>query len=1061
MASISSENDPRSTRSSAKRRKKQSSKTDPLESSKVSGIEDGVDHLLPERVLGSASYNTNSKLNIYSTPEFLGDIAKILAGSSDFERLLKSQFGKLFKYPVCQTAYSARLIHSLLCRQLVTKKRHELWFVFGGKPLRFSLREFHITTGLECKPIPSKEDIKSHQKEEEIPVWKRLFGSRVNVTAFDVSDMLKDDLKLPDDKKMSCWKRFSLVLILLVDGVIVCSNKDLNITPEYVKMLDDHPFFLSYPWGREAFSNTMERFGPPAQSKTDPITELKARLCQMSSCCYGFPLALQMLAFEAIPLLLSKIPNPNDKRDYTQMTYADLSTILILNQKDILKVEADKQVAYTLVGDESVENMDFGWDEDAVDVKVDYMEKLLIEGHEFTQSEWPCVDTSSPCVTVKSGTNTDTSGLVPPPPGGVKKAPTRRGGVKKEPAKRGGNAEKKKKDDVEKKDDGDTIEMLKHFIIEQHKETVSTLKKEMEKLFEGLTKCDCGGLRFPKNTTTEQNQEDGKDNTTTEQNQEDGKANTTTEQNQEGGKTDVEVINLETGNTARGKKKRKRSERESWKCPEEGVDREEGESFANSYERNRWNEAYTGVQNIIESVDKVDISAPQDTTKEDSPQGMEFENDYVSGDDSPFAEHNAFAVVPSGLENGHEQTCWEPINADRKSFRESVDRVDMSDPQETAKEDSLQLQGMEFENECVSGDDSRIAEHNAFVILPSTLESVHEETCGEPKIAERKTFGEECLASSPKTPEELVNNKRVPRASRFVKGGEYTGDPKLKALFARKQKAPEYRPMSCVDLKEFYELKQLLVDNEELTFEIVTKHIVTYRFFLDIAEAQKPLETKHVQVIMSMLWRRRGEVYTKVRAAFIDTWFLTLLQQKYKNFKACKNKKKFNWGVNLRTFVTGRARARTPTTFLQHIDLVYIPMKWSTSHWVGLVINLRLCKVQVFDPLIEARSDEEVNSVMAPVVEMIPWLVKEAVGKNYTKNFSTDPLTWERVKGLYQNQRGGDSGPVATKFLEMHAYGLRTNDMRMITDEVVDEFRKVYAMDAYVEFIESGEAKKP
>jgi len=314
--------------------------------SKDSESEDGVDHGLPERVLARGFFPKDARLNIYSSPELLEEIAEFLGGSSDFERLLKSQFGKLFKYPVCQTAHSAKLIHGLLSRQLVTKKRHEFWFIFGGKPLRFSLREFHITTGLECRPIPSEEEILSHQKIVSKPVWNSLFGSKKDVTVTDVLDMLGKDVKMPDGEKMSCWKRFCLLLILLVDGVIVCSNKYLNITPEYVKMLDDVRFFLSYPWGRVAFKTTMERFGPPTLSDTDPITELKARLRQQSSCCYGFPLALQMLAFEAILLIASKLPDPDDKRDYTQMTYDDLDTKLILHQKDIIQVESDEQVMY-------------------------------------------------------------------------------------------------------------------------------------------------------------------------------------------------------------------------------------------------------------------------------------------------------------------------------------------------------------------------------------------------------------------------------------------------------------------------------------------------------------------------------------------------------------------------------------------------------------------------------------------------------------------------------------------------------------------------------------------
>ncbi|CAA7024908.1 unnamed protein product [Microthlaspi erraticum] len=47
--------------------------------------------------------------------------------------------------------FSAKLVHNVLTRQLVTAKNHELWFVFERRPLRFSLQKFHAVTGLNCK----------------------------------------------------------------------------------------------------------------------------------------------------------------------------------------------------------------------------------------------------------------------------------------------------------------------------------------------------------------------------------------------------------------------------------------------------------------------------------------------------------------------------------------------------------------------------------------------------------------------------------------------------------------------------------------------------------------------------------------------------------------------------------------------------------------------------------------------------------------------------------------------------------------------------------------------
>ncbi|KAG7588753.1 Ulp1 protease family C-terminal catalytic domain [Arabidopsis suecica] len=567
----------------------------------------------------------------------------------------------------------------------------------------------------------------------------------------------------------------------------------------------------------------------------------------------------------------------------------------------------------------------------------------------------PGGDTSSPCVTENDGKVTEASGQVSPPTGCVKKLPSRRAGVNKEPVKRGGvkkeaarrceTAVKNKKDDEAKMDDGDNIEMLKIFILEQHLETVKTLKAEIHNCFAGLTKCACGGLQSPKNHTT---------------------------LHQKVGKSDVQVINLEAGKTVTDNKKWKRTEVET----EEGVCTKEVESIGNSYDRIRWDKAYP-LATTKEGRPETTTDATERWEKLQMrplrPREMEFENEWGSGDDSPFAEHNALTILPSGLEDGNEAMITEPV----------TDEID---------------------------------------------------TCGE---------GEVNNSSSPQTPEELVTkSKRVPRASIFVKGGECTGDAKLKALITSKRKTPDYHPISRANLEEYDEFKNMLEENEEMSYTIVTKHTITNRHFLDIAEAQNPLKTEHMQVIMSMLWRRREDVYTRGRAVFIDTWFLTLLKKKYTEFKGYKKKLKFNWGVNVRAIVTGKSKGRLPTTFLKNVYLVYIPMNWSTTHWVGLVINLMQGTIEVLDPLIDASSDEEVMSLMAPVVEMIPWLVKDAIAKEYTQKFSTKPLTWKRVAGLYQNKRGGDSGPVAAKFLEMHAYGLSTDDMGKITDEKVDEFEE-------------------
>ncbi|CAF1741184.1 hypothetical protein Bca4012_043530 [Brassica carinata] len=191
-----------------------------------------------------------------------------------------------------------KLIGSLLCRQLIAIRKFELWFTFGRHPLRFSLDEFHVVTDLNC-------------------------GS------FDVEDSDADEAPA------------------LVDGVVCCNNKTLKLTPRYVEMLGDIETFLPYPWGRESFLATLPRFLPPSVSKVikDTVEAMRVWLSQQTTACYGFPPAIQLFAFEALPQLLCKIPDGARTATFLDDPTACKDTVTILSVHDIFVVEADAAVS--------------------------------------------------------------------------------------------------------------------------------------------------------------------------------------------------------------------------------------------------------------------------------------------------------------------------------------------------------------------------------------------------------------------------------------------------------------------------------------------------------------------------------------------------------------------------------------------------------------------------------------------------------------------------------------------------------------------------------------------
>ncbi|CAN7016928.1 unnamed protein product [Brassica oleracea var. botrytis] len=151
-------------------------------------------------------------------------------------------------------------------------------------------------------------------------------------------------------------KRLPLALIALVDGVLCPSNKDLKLTPRYVEMLSDVESFLAYPWGRESFLTTVPRFLPPlvVAPGENPLQVMRDRLSQKTTVFYGFPLALQLFVFDAVPLLLEKIPDAGNTATFIDSPRACSSPSTILRVNEIVAVEEDPDLSvhFTVIPDE-------------------------------------------------------------------------------------------------------------------------------------------------------------------------------------------------------------------------------------------------------------------------------------------------------------------------------------------------------------------------------------------------------------------------------------------------------------------------------------------------------------------------------------------------------------------------------------------------------------------------------------------------------------------------------------------------------------------------------------
>ncbi|KAG7533123.1 hypothetical protein ISN45_Aa08g007550 [Arabidopsis thaliana x Arabidopsis arenosa] len=99
-----------------------------------------------------------SSINNHSTFKYVKLVKDILSEPL-FNKLKSTFLGPIIKAGLRRgggkqmgdgLGFSASLVRYLVVRQITTTKKDELWFYFNNQPMRFTLREFHLVTGLPC-----------------------------------------------------------------------------------------------------------------------------------------------------------------------------------------------------------------------------------------------------------------------------------------------------------------------------------------------------------------------------------------------------------------------------------------------------------------------------------------------------------------------------------------------------------------------------------------------------------------------------------------------------------------------------------------------------------------------------------------------------------------------------------------------------------------------------------------------------------------------------------------------------------------------------------------------
>lgn len=198
-------------------------------------------------------------------------------------------------------SYSARLVHSFLSRQLVTDKEYELWFVFGKRPLRFSLQEFYAVTGLKYE---SDDDSDFDKWVDDGGFWSNLLKEKRNISLKVIQTKL-----LPVAHKWKRVDRLRLVYLVVIAGIIMAKGEKTNIPIEYIKVVMDIEKVHSYPWGAKAYSLLLESF---FNARDKFFKQNNSKPKTSSYVLDGFSYAFQIWIMEAIPIIGNLLGNKRD-----------------------------------------------------------------------------------------------------------------------------------------------------------------------------------------------------------------------------------------------------------------------------------------------------------------------------------------------------------------------------------------------------------------------------------------------------------------------------------------------------------------------------------------------------------------------------------------------------------------------------------------------------------------------------------------------------------------------------------------------------------------------------
>lgn len=286
---------------------------------------------LPAKIYGAGTEPPDiPKMVIqHSSIDYVSEVAQIL-GKEEFDQIENSHLGSIVKLARrSSVVFSENLFHFLMQRRVLTKGK-DLWFTFCDQLMRFSMREFYLTTGLACEEDTTpREPLFPNKKKPYL--WMLSKGDKYTVR--NLYDLLKKRART-----MTRLERLSMGVAIITEGVILAGHPSSLIPKERLLCYKNYDTFSRLPWGKLAYkilSKSIKRLN--TSWWTGDSYEVR-----------GFVLAINLWAMSSVPILGKAFGKPCEVTASSDPLCLHWDSTRAPTITEVLEVEKKSNVSFLL-----------------------------------------------------------------------------------------------------------------------------------------------------------------------------------------------------------------------------------------------------------------------------------------------------------------------------------------------------------------------------------------------------------------------------------------------------------------------------------------------------------------------------------------------------------------------------------------------------------------------------------------------------------------------------------------------------------------------------------------